>query len=63
MLHSLELAQGGMPLARLQLRLPTQEGEISYLSQQGKKLKKPLAYQPITLEKEGLKGTPKLGNL
>lgn len=34
-----------MPLARLQLRLPTREGEVQNLNQRGKKFKSPLAPQ------------------
>jgi len=34
-----------MPLARLQLRLPTREGEVKYLNQVGEKLTNPLIPQ------------------
>ena len=33
------IKKGGMPLARLQLRLPTREGEVTNLNQWGKDLK------------------------
>ena len=55
LLHSLELGQGGMPFARLRLRLPTREGERSYLNQWDEKIKPlvpqfPLAEPAYTLD-------------
>ena len=38
---------GGMPLARLRLRLPTREGEVTNLNQRGKTLKPLIPQFPL----------------